>query len=380
MLKMKKNETFNALSKKNLPAGKELSDSGLVWRKLQEGTGVWRIDWSYKGHRYKEIIGKERHGITLTIARERFAQLRSRVVLGLQETKPKAHKLRFSTLLDDYLAGPSKLLLSHSHNMNRAEKYLRPKLGDLTLEKLTPSFLTTWLAELQGQGLSGSTVRKILYLTSAVYGHAAKTDSKITNPCSLASLPRKDTKPIVFFTETEIDSLIKACGFNLNHQAAIALGRYAGLRQSEVLGLEWAAIDLNEKRISVHQSMVVGKVRNNTKSGKIRIIPMSEKLHDILSRHGKVNGMEGAVIKTSKGVPYHKISEFWNRIKCKSGIKSKGTYHSLRHSFGTYCIAGNVDPRTLQSWMGHSNIETTMIYVHLQEQLPASAKAYLENN
>ncbi|MGZ6560243.1 MAG: tyrosine-type recombinase/integrase [Solirubrobacteraceae bacterium] len=39
-------------------------------------------------------------------------------------------------------------------------------------------------------------------------------------------------------------------------------------------------------------------------------------------------------------------------------------FHDLRHTFGTRCAAAGVPLRTLQAWMGHADIKTTMVYTH----------------
>lgn len=51
----------------------------------------------------------------------------------------------------------------------------------------------------------------------------------------------------------------------------------------------------------------------------------------------------------------------------KAGFKSKGyTAHTLRHSFATHLLDAGSDIHTIKTLLGHSMIETTMIYLHLQ--------------
>jgi integrase len=45
-------------------------------------------------------------------------------------------------------------------------------------------------------------------------------------------------------------------------------------------------------------------------------------------------------------------------------LEQKGKLHDLRHSFGTFGIASGVPIRDIQAWMGHSDIQSTMIYAH----------------
>ncbi|MGQ0561529.1 MAG: integron integrase [Gemmatimonadota bacterium] len=52
----------------------------------------------------------------------------------------------------------------------------------------------------------------------------------------------------------------------------------------------------------------------------------------------------------------------------RSGIPKRATCHTLRHSFATEALRGGCDIRTLQHVMGHKDIRTTMIYLHVIEQ------------
>jgi site-specific recombinase XerD len=53
------------------------------------------------------------------------------------------------------------------------------------------------------------------------------------------------------------------------------------------------------------------------------------------------------------------------------------TLHVLRHTFGTRLVAAGADLKTVQELMGHSTVETTMIYVHLVKSAPREAVARL---
>jgi integrase/recombinase XerD len=62
----------------------------------------------------------------------------------------------------------------------------------------------------------------------------------------------------------------------------------------------------------------------------------------------------------------------------KAGITKPVTIHSLRHSFGTHLLENNTDLRTIQVLMGHSNIATTSIYLHLSKKHISSVKSPLD--
>jgi integrase len=57
------------------------------------------------------------------------------------------------------------------------------------------------------------------------------------------------------------------------------------------------------------------------------------------------------------------VSKRFKRTLKRAGVREV-RFHDLRHTFGTRCAAAGVPLRTLQAWMGHADIKTTMVYTH----------------
>ncbi len=62
----------------------------------------------------------------------------------------------------------------------------------------------------------------------------------------------------------------------------------------------------------------------------------------------------------------------------KAAVPKRVTCHTMRHSFATHLLESGTDIRTVQSLMGHSSVETTMIYLHVMKRPGAGAPSPLD--
>ncbi len=102
------------------------------------------------------------------------------------------------------------------------------------------------------------------------------------------------------------------------------------------------------------------KVNEYTKGKKIRRVPMNEVVFKIMQQRSFLP-MDRLVLEADYG---HLVQEWFGPAEYDAGV-SEITFHDLRHSFASHLAMSGVSPFDIQKLLGHSDIKTTMRYMHL---------------
>jgi integrase/recombinase XerD len=170
---------------------------------------------------------------------------------------------------------------------------------------------------------------------------------------------KKDTKLPIIFNREELRQLFNAPAL-LKHKIVLCLIYSAGLRGQEVINLKISDIDFERKTIHIRQS----------KYKKDRILPLSEYmakgLHKyIAAEHPHIwlfNGKEPDGRYSVRG-----LSWVMRETLRKTSIKKDVNLHSLRHTYATHLLEEGLNIVTLKELLGHAEITTTMIYLHVAQ-------------
>jgi integrase len=154
-----------------------------------------------------------------------------------------------------------------------------------------------------------------------------------------------------------------------------------GLRQGELLGSRWRDVDWAAQKVRVVRPYVRGTFRTPKSRLSARAVPMADRVGqdlDLLFQASAYQAEDDLMFghpHTGHPLERGQVSKRFKRALKRAGVREV-RFHDLRHTFGTRCAAAGVPLRTLQAWMGHADIKTTMIYTHYA---PGANEAELVN-
>jgi site-specific recombinase XerD len=144
----------------------------------------------------------------------------------------------------------------------------------------------------------------------------------------------------------------------LKHRVILALMYSAGLRAGELRRLKIADIDTVRMMIHIRQS----------KNNKDRYVPLSPLVLEGLRKYlKKYKPVEFLFNGSKKGMPISMtgVRFAFCRLKEKCRINKQANLHTLRHSYATHLLEYGMDIVSIKELLGHSRIDTTMVYLHV---------------
>jgi integrase/recombinase XerC len=269
---------------------------------------------------------------------------------------------------------------------NLADNSIRGYVSDLEsflkhLEKLKIdefknldlSHIRSWLAELQANGATRSTLaRRIVSMRAFTYWAASNGWIASDYGSALAiPKPQPHLPEVLDISETEVvlAALQLKAGeeptpVNLRNLAMVEVLYACGIRISELCGLNLQSIDTSRNTLRV-----IGK------GDKERIVPIGIPAMTALAHYIKearpllLNEKSGdAVFLGSRGKRIDQRTARDAVYDAMAAIGSSMGPHGLRHTAATHLLEGGADLRTVQEILGHSSLATTQIYTHVSPE------------
>ncbi|MFB2530680.1 tyrosine-type recombinase/integrase [Paracoccus sp. p3-h83] len=229
----------------------------------------------------------------------------------------------------------------------RLNNFAKSDLGRIRMRDLGPEDIARW-RDARLAVVSPGTVRRELNLLSAVLTKAVKEWRLIaSNPCEDVTKPTPPPARDRLVTDDEIERLVHVAGDDLGNATARAIHAFrlacvTGMRAGEIVGLRWAAVDLDSR---------VARLAR-TKNGTAREVPLSLAAVDLLR---PLAGRDPIF-----GLHSRQLDALFRKVREKAAIEGL-TFHDSRHRAITD-LSQKLDVLALAKMVGHRNIRQLLTY------------------
>lgn len=290
--------------------------------------------------------------------------------------KPGAFTARstFSELLDAWLDTQKERCKTSTYTAyaQRAEKHLRPLLGEMRLRRLSDADLRRLCAAMEG--LSPATQQGVLCVLRQILDFGRSQGCEIAMPAELSrALP--DSRAVAVLEGDEVARLEAALRSEPPLRGlGLRLCLYTGLRLGEICALRWGDLAPDGKSLRVERTVQrlrcedgekrTGLRLDTPKSGSSRrSVPIPETLAaELCALRGEAETY--LLTGTERAMDPRTYQFYFQRVLQRAGVR-RVNFHILRHTFATRCIDLGLDAKSLSRVLGHSDVSTTLnIYVH----------------
>lgn len=325
-------------------------------------------------------------------------------------------------------------------------KHINPEIGHLKMSRIQPKDLNRLYLSMQhkkkdnGSDYSPATIHRLHATLSTIFSTAVKWNIILDNPCSRISPPRQALNDdIKYFTIEQAEAFLEALErpitsihkehdrvddtgikyhvdtyteqhpIQLQYKVFFQMALFGGLRNGELIALQWSDIDFGQHTISITKStgVVNGKIITKEPKNKssIRNVTLPESIFDLLRQlrieqlrtmmdigdqwEGARPNDTGYLFTQWNGkqmypkTPYHmfkRIISNYNRFAPADAQLPDIPLHGLRHTSATLLISQNLDVRSVSARLGHAQTSTTInIYSHALKKKDQEASDIMES-
>jgi len=263
-------------------------------------------------------------------------------------------------------------LLSYQSDLKRYIDHLAD-LGKSSFTEITRDDLRKFLKSLFESGLKQNSIARSFSSVKNLHKFLVSRNLSEVDPTINLERPKTQRKLPEVLTKKEIQDLIESPNVNtptgLRDRAMLETLYATGTRVSELVNIKCRDLISNENILRIRG-----------KGSKERIVPISDIAIEWINNY-KINSRQNFIkINASHSDPEYlflntrggKLSRVsvWRMIRAHAkniGIEKKIHPHTIRHTFATHLLEGGADIRAVQEMLGHSDIGTTQIYLHLDK-------------
>lgn len=316
---------------------------------------VYWIDYYYNDKRVREPVGSREEA--RIILAERLKDIRQGRNPDLRRIRP----MPFAEMVTEFLEKHVPRVRnprSYRSKVNVVARHFRGRM----LQEIGPKQIDDFIAARLASGASRATANRMRAVLSKIFSFAiAHEYYGGENPVKKVKRFPESPGRVRFLSGEEASKLVEHSPRHLRPVVVCAL--HTGGRLSEVLRLMWEDVDLERGVLYFDQ--------RNTKSGKQREVPIDAELLAVLQERRRVRSIGGDArefIFTRYGKRLRDVRTAFYNARQRAGLGPDVTFHTLRHTFASWCMINGGDLYRLQKYLGHSTIALTQRYAHLSPE------------
>lgn len=264
---------------------------------------------------------------------------------------------------------------SYENDLQRYLSYIREDVQAGDLGGVSIHHIEAYLAELTGMGLAPSTIARNISSIRKFHEFAVIENFAVSNPAELIDMPKKAGKLPEVLNPAEVEEILnmpdQTTSAGIRDHAILETLYATGMRVSELTNLEMEMLFFE-----------AGFIRVIGKGNKERLVPVGQVAQKAVEHYLTLSRpaflhkknpekAKNKVFINQRGGPLSRMS-IWNIVNSyaeQAGITKNVYPHIFRHSFATHLLEGGAGLRAVQEMLGHTSINTTEIYTHVDRSL-----------
>jgi integrase len=327
---------------------------------------VWWMRFTFKGKQ----IRRPTETTDRKLAEKIYHKVLTQIAEGKWFEKPVSADKTLGELLDKYLREhsiPNKASGSVKNDSVMVEE-MKSYFGDTMLQDVSPRLISKYKTRCRDKGLAPATINHRRTLLRHAFSLAIREWQWCSdNPVDRVAQERVNNARDRWLTLEEEKTLLACCILHPTRkenkidavywlQEIVLFALNTGMRQDEILSLEWPNADLFRKTILVVKS----------KNGEKRTIPMNQRVFELLKAKARANQNDTKTVFASEAgtkiLRRNLMRAFYNAMDRAKIADFK--FHDLRHTFATRLAQSGIDLYMISKLLGHKDIKMTQRYSH----------------
>jgi site-specific recombinase XerD len=325
---------------------------------------VWWMRFRYQGRQ----IRRSTETTDKKLAERIYGKVLGLIAEGKWFERPPGHDKQVKDMLDRYLhehSAPNKAATTHRRDQSLAA-HLTQAFGTVPVNELRPAHIAAYKATRRAKGAAPKTLNDELGLLRHAYKLALLEWEWVTdNPVLKVKREKVRAKPGRWLTSQEEERLLAASPVWLSEIMTFALE--TGLRQSEILRLEWPQVDLARRTLMIIEQ----------KNDEQDTLPLNATAVEVLEGRARVRSVQTPhVFFNHAGQPWdaRNLLRAFYSARRKAAIQGF-RFHDLRHTFASRLVQDGVDLYAVQRLGRWKTVKMVQHYGH---HYPESLRAAVE--